>query len=111
MVAKPDAEVEASSGDLVEGGDVVGNVHGIEEGEEHDLDGEAQVAGDRGEAGDEGSGLHAAGEGGLVGVAEDGEGEASLLHGVEEALGLVDPLAEGAGLAGRATHEGHEDGA
>ena len=111
MVAQSDAEVEASSGNLVEGGDVVGNVHGVEQGEEHDLDGEAHVAGDGGEAGDEGSGLHAAGEGGLVGVAEDGEGESGLLHGVEEALGLVDPLGEGARVGGGATHEGHEDGA
>ena len=58
-----------------------------------------------------GVGLHPASEGGLVGVAEDSEGESGLFHGVEEALGFADPLGERAGLAGRPTHEGHEDGA
>ena len=41
VVPQPYAEVEAALGDMVQGGDVVGHVHRVEEGEQEYLGGEA----------------------------------------------------------------------
>ena len=98
-VADTHAENEAATAHGVEGGGGLGDVHGVEEGEEEDGRCYLHAFGLRREAGEEGDdGAHLVGMGEVVlsgadHVEADVTGEADLVHGVGDA--------EGNGLTGR----------
>lgn len=111
VVPYPDAHIQAALGDVVDGGQVVGQIHRVEDRELEYLGGKAQVPRHRRQARHHHQRLHPVRLRALVVVGEGGVTEATALQHLHQPLDVGDPEGEGVVGGGRREYDLAEGGA